>query len=60
MPESSAPNDEQRLQITYDAHTDHRANLQARWRVELFFLRWVKMHLRIKALRGTSENVVKT
>ena len=30
-----------------------------RWEVELFF-RWVKMHLRIKAFYGTSENAVKT
>jgi len=30
-----------------------------RWQVELFF-RWVKMHLRIKAFYGTSENTVKT
>ena len=30
-----------------------------RWQVELFF-RWVKMHLRIKAFYGTSENAVKT
>ena len=29
-----------------------------RWEVELFF-RWVKMHLRIKAFFGTSENAVK-
>lgn len=30
-----------------------------RWEVELFF-RWIKMHLRIKAFYGTSENAVKT
>lgn len=30
-----------------------------RWQVELFF-RWIKMHLRIKAFYGTSENAVKT
>lgn len=30
-----------------------------RWAVELFF-RWVKIHLRIKAFYGTSENAVKT
>ena len=30
-----------------------------RWAVELFF-RWVKMHLRMKAFYGTSENAVKT
>jgi IS4 transposase len=30
-----------------------------RWAVELFF-RWTKMHLRIKAFYGTSENAVKT
>jgi transposase len=30
-----------------------------RWAVELFF-RWIKMHLRIKAFYGTSENAVKT
>jgi len=30
-----------------------------RWEVELFF-RWIKMHLRIKAFFGTSENAVKT
>jgi len=29
-----------------------------RWQVELFF-RWVKMHLRIKAFYGTSENASK-
>src|SRR6202521_4527098 len=32
---------------------------KSRWAVELFF-RWVKQHLRIKALYGTSENAVKT
>jgi transposase len=32
---------------------------RARWQVELFF-RWIKQHLRIKALYGTSENAVKT
>ena len=30
-----------------------------RWEVELLF-RWIKMHLRIKAFYGTSENAVKT
>jgi hypothetical protein len=30
-----------------------------RWQVELFF-KWIKMHLRIKAFYGTSENAVKT
>jgi IS4 transposase len=30
-----------------------------RWRIELFF-KWIKQHLRIKALYGTSENAVKT
>jgi len=30
-----------------------------RWAVELFF-RWIKMHLRIKAFYGTSQNAVKT
>ncbi len=30
-----------------------------RWQVELFF-KWIKQHLRIKALFGTSENAVKT
>jgi IS4 transposase len=30
-----------------------------RWQVELFF-RWVKMHLRIKAFDGTSENALKS
>src|SRR5271167_2965104 len=30
-----------------------------RWQVELFF-RWIKIHLRIKAFYGTSENAVKT
>jgi IS4 transposase len=30
-----------------------------RWQVELFF-RWIKMHLRIKAFYGTSQNAVKT
>lgn len=32
---------------------------KSRWAVELFF-RWIKMHLRIKAFYGTSENAVKT
>jgi transposase len=30
-----------------------------RWQVELFF-KWIKQHLRIKRLYGTSENAVKT
>jgi transposase len=30
-----------------------------RWQIELFF-KWIKMHLRIKAFYGTSENAVKT
>jgi hypothetical protein len=32
---------------------------KCRWQVELFF-KWIKQHLRIKALYGTSENAVKT
>src|SRR6266550_860606 len=32
---------------------------KSRWQVELFF-KWIKMHLRIKAFYGTSENAVKT
>src|SRR3989440_6367135 len=32
---------------------------KCRWQVGLFF-RWIKMHLRIKAFYGTSENAVKT
>ena len=32
---------------------------KARWQVELFF-RWIKMHLRVKAFFGTSENAVKS
>src|SRR5437868_9930142 len=32
---------------------------KCRWQAELFF-RWIKMHLRIKAFYGTSENAVKT
>ena len=32
---------------------------KCRWQVELFF-QWIKMHLRIKAFYGTSENAVKT
>jgi transposase len=32
---------------------------KCRWQVELFF-RWIKMHLRIKAFYGTSQNAVKT
>ncbi len=32
---------------------------KSRWQVELFF-RWIKMHLRIKAFYGASENAVKT
>ena len=32
---------------------------KSRWQVELFF-KWIKQHLRIKALYGTSENAVKT
>lgn len=36
------------------------ANLyRCRWQVELFF-KWIKQHLRIKAVYGTSENAVKT
>src|SRR5690606_23926637 len=31
---------------------------KARWQVELFF-KWIKQHLRIKQLYGTSENAVK-
>ncbi len=29
-----------------------------RWQVELFF-KWIKQHLKIKCLRGTSENAVR-
>src|SRR5229473_2829211 len=32
---------------------------KCRWQVELFF-KWIKQHLRIKAVYGTSENAVKT
>lgn len=32
---------------------------KSRWQIELFF-KWIKMHLRIKAFYGTSENAVKT
>ena len=32
---------------------------RCRWHIELFF-KWIKQHLRIKALYGTSENAVKT
>ncbi len=32
---------------------------KSRWQVELFF-KWIKQHLRIKQLFGTSENAVKT
>ena len=32
---------------------------RCRWQVELFF-KWIKQHLRIKVLFGTSENAVKT
>ena len=32
---------------------------KCRWQVELFF-KWIKQHLRIKALYGLSENAVKT
>ena len=32
---------------------------KSRWQVELFF-KWIKQHLRIKALYGTSVNAVKT
>jgi hypothetical protein len=32
---------------------------RCRWQVETFF-KWIKEHLRIKALYGTSENAVKT
>lgn len=31
---------------------------RSRWKVELFF-KWIKMHLRIKAFYGTTENAVK-
>jgi IS4 transposase len=30
-----------------------------RWEIELFF-RWIKLHLGVKALLGTSDNAVKT
>lgn len=30
-----------------------------RWKIEIFF-KWIKQHLRIKAIYGTSENAVKT
>ncbi len=33
---------------------------RCRWRVELFFFKWIKQHLRIKTFFGTSENAVKT
>ena len=32
---------------------------KSRWQIELFF-KWIKLHLRIKAFYGTSENAVKT
>jgi hypothetical protein len=32
---------------------------RCRWKIELFF-KWIKQHLRIKAIYGTSENAVKT
>ncbi len=32
---------------------------KCRWQVELFF-KWIKQHLRIKRVFGTSENAVKT
>ena len=32
---------------------------KARWQIELFF-RWIKMHLRVKAFFGNSENAVKS
>jgi IS4 transposase len=32
---------------------------RCRWQVELFF-KWIKQHLRIKAVFGTSENAVKS
>ena len=31
---------------------------KSRWQIELFF--WIKQHLRIKSLFGTSENAVKS
>jgi IS4 transposase len=30
-----------------------------RWQVELFF-KWIKLHLRIKKLLGTSESTIKS
>jgi hypothetical protein len=33
---------------------------KSRWQVELFFFKWIKQHLRIKAFFGTSENAVKS
>src|ERR1700722_7915704 len=33
---------------------------KSRWQVELFFIKWIKQHLRIKQFYGTSENAVKT
>ena len=32
---------------------------KSRWKIELFF-KWIKRHLRIKSLFGTSENAVKS
>jgi IS4 transposase len=32
---------------------------KARWQVALFF-KWIKQHLRIKKLYGTTENAVKS
>jgi transposase len=36
-----------------------RIRLKSRWQVELFF-KWIKQHLRIMKLLGTTENAVKT
>lgn len=33
---------------------------RCRWQVELFFFKWIKQPLRIKAFYGTSENAIKT
>ena len=48
------------LALSFDLPALKIANIyKCRWQVELFF-RWIKQHLRIKVVYGTSPNAVKT
>ncbi|MCH5227671.1 MAG: IS4 family transposase [Muribaculaceae bacterium] len=56
--------DEQSREFTFLTNITHLSSLQIaelyrnRWKVELFF-KWLKQHLKIKKLWGTSENAVR-